>query len=294
MPESFCEQLELFTHHATESEVVVEVRDISQGRIRAFHGQLRGPRCTKAKTLSASFAIELCTCDAKMAQSASVLVTEPCYWSPDLPMLYDIELELELAGGETATWRQSLGLRQCAIHGRDLFRGRKRIVLRGAVVENASIELLARAADAELALVVRDSEAAFLQRASELGVPLAVDLRGTAGDLTPTLLRFTWQPAVELVLLSDRVISAYFKPRAVRAGIVVYAALTPVDGEWVDVLSCELGPGERPPAWATTCAKPVIAIRHVCAYAELSEARRGCDRLQAELAPQFDLAGYFV
>jgi Glycosyl hydrolases family 2 len=294
MPESFSEQLELFTHHATESEVVVEVRDISQGRIRSIHGQLRGPRCAKAKTLSASFAIDRCTCDAKISQSASVLVTEPCYWSPELPMLYDIELELELAGGETATWRRSLGLRQCDIHGRDLFRGRKRIVLRGAVVENASIELLARAADAELALVVRDSDTAFLQRASELGVPLAVDLRGFVGDLTPTLLRFTWQPAIELVLLSNRVTGADFKPRAVRAGSFVDAALPSAAGEGVDVLSWELGPRERLPSWAATCAKPVIAIRRAGPYADLSETRRGCDLLQAELAPEFDLAGYFV
>jgi hypothetical protein len=30
------------------------------------------------------------------------------------------------------------------------------------------------------------------------------------------------------------------------------------------------------------------------AYADFDEARAACDRLQAELAPEFDLAGYFV
>jgi hypothetical protein len=60
-----------------------------------------------------------------------------------------------------------------------------------------------------------------------------------------------------------------------------------------DAFAVELNPGDRPPAWLATCDKPVMAIRKNIA-SEIPTGRTGCDRLQAELAPKFDLAGYFV
>jgi hypothetical protein len=203
-------------------------------------------------------------------------------------MLYDAQLELELADGTTADWRQSFGLRRWETYGRDLFRERKRVVLRGAVVEECSPEVLQQAVDAELALVVRDPVAAVVLQASELGVVLVADLRQFAGDLTPKLLSYSWQPAVALVLLDEHVTGAHYKPRAARIACG-FAGV-----EWADVIVLELDAGERPPAGAADCPKPVIAIRRGGAYAELGRARQECDRLQAELAPQFDLAGYFA
>ena len=43
----------------------------------------------------------------------------------------------------------------------------------------------------------------------------------------------------------------------------------------------------------TSVGKPVFAWRDGDAES-LSDARAGCDRLQSDLAPDFDLAGYFV
>ena len=61
-----------------------------------------------------------------------------------------------------------------------------------------------------------------------------------------------------------------------------------------DVIAVELAEGDRPPAWIAKVSKPVIAIRRGRVYADFFEARAACDRLQAELAPDFNLAGYFV
>ncbi len=293
MEMSFNEQLEIFTHQATDSAVLVELCDKSQGRIRAFHGELRGPHCSRARTLPASFPIGHCECDEKISQSATVLVTDPCYWTPELPMLYDVVLELELTDGTTTAWQHTLGLRRWEIHGRHLFCERKRIVLRGVVIEDCLPEILEQATAAEVALVVRNPQNEFLEQASILGVPLVIDLRDFAGRLTPKLLSYGWQPAVALVLLDDRVASTHYKPHAARIGGVLPLACGFAAADWADVIVFELDAADRPPAWAVTCAKPVIAIRRAGAYAELAEARRGCDRLQAELAPQFDLAGYF-
>ncbi|MCH8839863.1 MAG: hypothetical protein IH831_04155 [Planctomycetes bacterium] len=278
----FNEQLEVFTHRATESEVLVEICDMSQGQIRAFQGQLRGPHCERAHTLPATF---------QTSHREPLLVIDPCYWTPQLPMLYDVELALELADGTTAAWKHTVGLRRWEIDGRNLLQERKRIVLRGAVTTNFRAEDLSAAVAAEVALVVRDPSEAFLQRASELGVPLVIDLRGHEGNLSPKLLSYAWQPAVALVLLDTGV---PHKPHAIKTGCVVQSACVFAEAPWADIIAIELSETERPPDWAATCDKPVIAIRRQGAYAELSQARHGCDRLQAELAPQFDLAGYFV
>ncbi len=272
---AFNEQLEIFTHRATESEVLVELGDLSGVQVRSF--QLRGPRCERARTLPATFQAD---------QNGTLLVTDPCYWTPQLPFLYDVELTLQQADEATTTWKHTVGLRRWEIDGRNLFRERRRIVLRAVVVDDFDAEDLPTAVEAEMALVVRDPSGAFLQRASELGVPVVADLRG----LSPDIVSYTWQPSVALVLLDN----AASKPHAIRTASVTHPACGFAEAAWADVIAAELNETELPPAWAATCEKPMIAIRRQGAYAELAQARRACDQLQADLAPQFDLAGYFV
>jgi hypothetical protein len=295
MTERFCEQLDVFTHRATESEVMLTLCDMSRGRIRSFRGELRGPRCLRAKTLQAGFTVTRCECETNVSCSTSLVVTEPCYWTPELPMLYDLNLELELADGSTLTWQTPVGLRRWEIHGRDFFREGKRVVLRGLVIDDCSRSTLERAAEAEVTLVVRDPSNEILDRASELGVPVVVDFRGFSGELTRKLLSYAWQPAVALVLLDDEMASGFYQPAAVKTGGYFDGTEPPrSDWEWVNVVACELEPSEQLLSWAANYPKPVIAIRRGGAYVELAAARQGCDLLQAKLAPNFDLAGYFV
>lgn len=277
----FNEQLEIFTHRAAESEVLVEIRDLSQGRIRSLQVQLVGPHCERAHTLPTTF---------QTSGREPLLVIDPCYWTPQLPFLYDMELAFELANGTKTTWQHTVGLRRWEIDGRNLLQERKRIVLRGAVTTDFCAEDLPAAVEAEVSLVVCDPSETFLQRASELGVPLVVDLRGHESDLSSKLVSYAWQPAVALVLLD----TDPDKPHAIKTACVTHAACGFAKASWADVIAIELNKTDQFPDWAATCEKPVIAIRRQEAYAELSQTRHGCDRLQAELAPQFDLAGYFV
>lgn len=290
----FNELLDVFTHRATESEVLVEICDMSQGRIRAFQAELHGPYCERAQTLRTTFRAERCQCEEKVSHFTTLLVTDPCYWTPQLPQLYDLQLALELADGTTTEWKHTIGLRRWEIEGRNLFRERKRTVVRGVTVADLCVENLQAAVKAEVALVVRDPSKAFLQRASELGVPLVVDLRGVYSNISHKLLSYAWQPAVVLALPDLRSVDFHYQPRAVKTGCVIHAADSFDDDSWADVIVIELNEAERPPDWAATCQQPVIAIRCQEAYADLQQARRGCDRLQADLAPQFDLAGYIV
>lgn len=206
-------------------------------------------------------------------------------------MLYDLELEIELTDGTTTQWRQLLGLQRWKIHDRDFFRNGKRFVMRGAAVAECSPDAVAAADRAGLVLLLRAPSAEILERASQLGVAVVADLRGCTDELTPALLQCAWQPAVSLVLVGDELQQGFYQPHGVKLGVVNGAKPQAAEA---DVLWFELGSGERPPAWAVTCGGPVIASERGAAYAELSEARAACDRLQARLAPDFDLAGYFV
>ena len=270
------------------------IRDMSRGLMVSFEGQLRGPHCTRSRTLPASFTISHCECNGNVASCSTSLITDPCYWTPELPFLYDLEVEVALADGTKAAWQHTVGLRRWDVDGRHLFRERRRVVLRGAVVAKLSSDNLSEATEAEVALMLSSPSESLLQHACQLGVPLVIDLRGATGDLSPRLLNYTWQPAVALILLDASVSQTHYKPQGTILGCVVQSGDVEVDYHWVDVFAVQLSKDQLPPAWIADCGKPVIAIRDDAAYANFKEARRGCDRLQAELAPQFDLAGYFV
>src|SRR6185503_6095473 len=92
-------------------------------------GQVRGPRCKLAETLPVtSPVIDLGPGPTLLAQA---LVPDPVFWSPDLPAIYDVTVNL-LRGTELiASARREIGLRSLGVRGRNLFLNGKRWVLRG-------------------------------------------------------------------------------------------------------------------------------------------------------------------
>ena len=125
---------------------------------------------------------------------------------------------------------------------------------------------------------------------------LIADLRGIRQSLGVRLRQLAWHPSV-LAVLADDAAELADAPPSLVLGCAVTATL-PAAGDvipkWAHVIAVELSAGERPPARLAHCGKPVIAVRRGASYADVHEARAACDRLQADLAPQFDLAGYFV
>lgn len=149
-----------------------------------------------------------------------------------------------------------------------------------------------------MAMLVTRPDDAFCEEAGRIGGALVVDLRGQISNWTTALRRFAWFPAVMLVLVDDDAPSPL---DGVGSSLVAANVIDAESGPdrlarqpWVSVLAVELEPDQRPPAWVAVCGKPVIAIRRGVSYADFHEARAACDRLQADLAPEFNLAGYFV
>jgi hypothetical protein len=87
-------------------------------------GTLRGPFCDAARTLPAEYSFRPVTehgLDASQAVAphanqvvAEVIVTDPCLWSPDLPHVYHVDVEVRQVGRVLATFHGQVGLRRTA------------------------------------------------------------------------------------------------------------------------------------------------------------------------------------
>lgn len=283
---------------ATDSSALVTLDCPDAGsavRLR-LRSELHGPVCAFARTLPSVVAAKV----SRDGRGVEFLVTEPCYWTPSLPFLYDLRLRSQDAEGTIRELDRSLGLRRLIAHGRDLRLNGERIVLRGACREQLEPSRLAEARAAETAILTRFPNDESYDAAATTGVFLVADAAADSGDLVSIIRELSWHPAVALVLLNRAQLAEDRTRSARRMNLLlaqrIRAEETAVESDIAaaDVIVAELDEGERPPAWMARVAKPVIAIRRGRVYADLYEARAACDRLQAELAPEFNLAGYFV
>jgi hypothetical protein len=213
-----------------------------------------------------------------------------------MPFRYDLRLSVSSQNGELHEEVIPLGIKRFYCEGRSFRLEGKRIVLRGLHCDFPTEDDLRLARKCEIALIVQNADEDVHASASRFGVPLVVDLRDEPTNENFTFHQFDWQPAVMLLILSVEQLQneAFVAHRPRESYVVACVGLDDVQPNVrCDAYAVELDSGQRPPAWATACGKPVIAIRKSVA-SEIKTARASCDSLQAELAPEFDLAGYFV
>lgn len=274
---------------ATESSVRVTLVASSNANLGG-QWELYGPHCEYGRTLPSTFQGRATACNG-----VEFLVTEPCYWSPAMPFLY----ELRQVGAQGAAQRHTLGLRRLIAHGPNLRLAGERIVLRGAGLPGLDESTARDTHDAECAVVLTNGNACSLRTASRFGASVLL-ITAVDADLPRLIETVSWHPAVAGILADRRSLSATASRAAKAAGILL--AQTYDGSNWSDaeslspdasLIAATLAEGERPPAWMASCGRPVVAIRRTPAYADLRQGRAACDRLQAELAPEFDLAGYF-
>lgn len=276
---------------ATESSVRVTLA-ASEGASLGGDWELYGPQCEYARTLASTFR-------GRLTKEGNIefLVTEPCYWSAELPFLYELR-RTDLVGSV----KHSLGLRQLAAHGANFRLDGRRIVIRGVMsdaLDESSIRD-AHAAEATLLVPAQEATLAMLSIASQLGTLVLLDGAALKRDLLAELVPLSWLPAVGGVLLREEQLQAaaldartggpllgqWFDPNTdATADVVVPAA---------SFLACSLPNDARPPGSLAASAKPLIAIRTAPSHAGIEQARAAADRLQADLAPEFNLAGYFA
>ena len=234
--------LQLYTSRASETEVYLVLVDVSGGRIASVSGALRGPRCVRARTLQAEFEIQGTSNDRILGDFLGTIVTDPCYWTPQLPYLYDLKLEVKFTDGTSHSWTKAIGLRRWEAIGKNLVRERKRVVLRGKCVEDLSPKLIEQAAEAELALLVAPPAEEHVRQADEQGVSLIVDLRGTTDEVFSK--QGGWHPSVVGMIYSDQPESQALPNSSMNCSDLRGASREKLD-DWCQVALWDLGEFEE-------------------------------------------------
>ncbi len=285
---------------AVDGQARVYVQACSESNVVEIRGRLRGPFSEFARTLPAEFVLQSAPSQSNAVALASTMVPDPCFWTPELPMQYQLDLEIIDDQGRLSKTSRWVGLRRWSADGCHLRLERRRTVLRAVRDEQISVEQLPATRSACIALLVSQPSESLCAAACEQGVPLIADLTQSGKNLFSELAKLDWFPAVMMVLVEAKQLHQIRRSQSPPHQLLlahqlgVGAKPTAVEMSACDALAVVLTDNERPPDWLATCEKPVVAIRRGKTYADWTAARHGCDVLQAELAPQFDLAGYFV
>jgi hypothetical protein len=287
----FSDRLELFFGEASDAlcRVYARLRGASQPNLR-LAGGLRGPSCPYAHTLEAT--LPLVDRGPGSSLLAQAIVTEPSFWTPDMPHLYRANVELLDGQRVVARARRPLGLRTLGALGRKLLFDGKRWVLRGVLADEVPHTDLPAWHDAGATIVARNPTDALLDEASRLGVLVVAQL---ASHEAHEIRRLSRWPAVGMVSLpaAATLDLAGLAHNLVLAGSFA-AGQAVAPAPWAQVALCEL---DDPAAFAqriADCPAAVIAVRPAGVLQSVPLGRAHCDRLQADLAGRVELAGYIV
>lgn len=264
-------------------------------------GRVVGPRCRRANTLPAvSRLVEVKgSCDRNVLL-AEAIVPDPCFWSDEVPMLYDVHVELRRGDQIMDRTERAVGFRGIGRRGRSLFRQGKRWVPRGMSAE--CVDARSRA-DLETwrttpaVMLVELATDALCAHASEIGVWLIADLAGVADSVEQELARLSRHAAAFMAVL-PRGVRAAAELRAAAPNVLLAErpaceAIAQVSSQ-ADCVLLAASDVEAFAAAARATTLPIVAHRAVPAAQSLVEARRACDHLQRDLASIGDFAGYVI
>jgi hypothetical protein len=287
----FAERLEVFFGACSEAVCRVyarfEVPDAA-GSLR-LAGRLVGPTCAHAATLQAAYAfVDRGPGTPRLAEA---VVPEPCFWTPEMPHVYRAEIELREGGRELARVARPFGIRPLGAAGQKLVYTGKGWVLRAVSLDELTNVDLSQFRDADTAMFIRNPDDALCEAASRSGVLLVAALDDAE---IPAIRRFTRWPAVGFLALRR---SQAVEPRQVGHNALVAQRISagePVSAAaWANCLIREVSPGDGSNSIAES-RLPVIVHRPAGALDSVAAGRAACDRLQHELAPLGQFAGYIV
>jgi hypothetical protein len=294
---TYLESLQLFYGEANPARAHLYAR-VAGGHANQglrLTGQVAGPYNALASTLPAR--IPLRDLGPGPTLLAEAVLPDPCFWSPESPALYNVEISIVDERGtvrETAT--RQFGIRALGVYGANLILEGKRYVLRGAdraLFPRGSPSEWREAWSTPLAVSPDD---AFLAEASRLGVLTVVHVSGARADVESELLRLSrWAAAAIAIVECSQPLDATIANVApnLLLGWRMPASEAPPP-LWAKVLFADV---RNPPSFARqfqATTRPVLAMRRAAKPIDLRDARAACDELQRDLAPYGDFAGYLV
>lgn len=269
------------------AEVYARLVGAADGGRPVLHGRLSGPRCTLATTLPTSLRLVDLGGTPPVARG---ILTEPSYWTPEMPNLYRLEAEATASGTTIARVDRLIGLRRLGVRGRSLWLDGRRWVPRGLALPAADFDAAVLRA-ATMAALIDDPPESLCAAADAAGVAVVavVDAAASADHLAERIVAWTRHPSVVLAVLPrDRgAEAAVLGPSkgTMLVGLAVDGTAPPPPvPTGIDCLVVQLPPAALPhEAWRNRGPSvPLVACRPGGPAAEISRGR--CDRLQAELA----------
>ncbi|MFN6191516.1 MAG: hypothetical protein ACK48S_11355 [Planctomycetia bacterium] len=269
------------------AEVYARLVAAAAGGRPTLRGRLSGPRCTLATTLPTSLRLEDLGGTPPVAWG---ILTEPSYWTPELPNLYRLEAEADDSGAIIARVDRLIGLRRLGVRGRSLWLDGRRWVPRGLALPAADFEAAVLRA-ASMTAVIDDPPESLCAAADAAGVAVVavVDHAASADHVAERIVGWTQHPAVALAVLprGRGAEAAVLGPSkgTLLVGLAVDGTAPPQPvPAGIDCLVVQLPAGALPhEAWRDNAPPvPLVACRPGGPAAEISRA--GCDRLQADLA----------
>jgi hypothetical protein len=267
-------------------------------------GTLTGPRCRLATTLPTTPPLRPLAGEGRAA--ARAIVTEPSFWTPELPNLYELVAEARTTAGVCATTRRLVGLRRLGVRGRSIWLDGRRWVPRGRAVSNEAFDPAWFRAE-QLTAMIPDPTLEACAAADAIGVPIVAHLSDEADTqaLLDRVAALAQHPAAVMAVVPRQHVAAIGASRSTGTMLVAVEAdasePTPATLEpGVQCLVARIAPGATPlDAWRDHApGVPIVAWREGA-----GEGRRACDALQADLAawacaggrtPTWDWAGYIV
>jgi hypothetical protein len=258
-------------------------------------GQVRGPRCLHAETLPMT--ASLVDLGPGPTLLARAVLPEPCFWSPDLPAIYDVTVKLQRGTQIVATVRREIGLRSLGVRGSHLAFEGKHWILRGVSMASTTVKLPREWHDASAALVLNDAAPQPLGEASQWGA-LAVVVIAEHGEKAVSRLReLTQHPAVAIAVVAGQ-LPEDFKKSAVVPNLLL---AEPIENDgaappsaWADLLLVSADDTDSLSSLSNSSQQPILVQRPLSASLELPIARLTCDELQRDLASIGQFAGYIV
>lgn len=271
-------------------------------------GTLTGPQSRFAITLpSDARFIDLGPTADGTSVVARAILTEPSYWTPDLPSLYRLHAVVSSAGRTILSCDRRVGLRRLGVRGRSFWLEGRRWVPRGvpcdpaafdpgplreslaaAVIDAPADDVCEAADDWGVGIVARcrlDPLAACRRWAVHPSVMLSVLPRHLTADQAAAIIAAI--RSEKGTLLVGLEVDATEPPPRLPVGIEFLVVALPTQGLPHDAWR------EAPPEL------PLVAMRP--AGGRAGDQRRACDLLQADLAAwrgnaavAWDWAGYLV
>lgn len=290
--------IEIFYGRATSTEAMVYVRSSpteSERPLTIIGGEVIGPSCQYTATLPASTPLVLL--DEGDSLLARAVITDPSLWTPALPMIYRVRVEMRGDSSEVTNLDIELGIRHFGVKGTDFRLDGNRWVLRGVACSQMQPAALGELRETGTVLLISQPEPGLLEAALREGVILMLDLRDN-NEIPAWIADYhpRW-PAVSLTMIGRSIAAEPIRALLPNTTVVRWLEGDDTEEEAADAdaLGCRANhPLLLSGRW-TELQKPLIVCRERKNVSEeIVVARRRCDTLQADLLPFGQFAGYVV